>query len=382
MTLEKKLKENGHEVFIFTIDPETPDKLVSPNIIYFKGFTVPIKKINSYRLSLKTYFSVHIIKKYNLDVLHLQTEFSMGRLAILASRKYKIPMVYTLHTLYEDYLQYVSKTIDNHFHKGFLASLAKILIAPINKRAIIKIVPSRKTLSMISKYYINGDVRVVPTGLDLKFLVKKKISDTSLNDLRKKLGISDKDLVCLSLGRVSEEKSIDVLIRSFNEAYKKNPNLTLLIVGSGPSLENLKSLATSLEAKEKIKFTGFVKWQDIVPYYQLADCFLNASTTETQGLTYIESLACGTPIVVKQDEVLSDIVVEAENGFYFNDECELTNLLIKFSEDFSILRKMKNTTYNTVLKFDEDIFADNICKIYVDAIEKAKIKKRRFFTKI
>lgn len=375
MTLEKKLRELGHEVFIFTIDPKTEDKIISPNIIYFNGFTVPIKKLNSYRLALSSRIRVRILKEYHLDVLHLQTEFSMARYALVASKKYKIPLVYTLHTLYEDYLTYISKTIDEYFHKSFLASLAKILIAPINKQALIKIVPSRKTLAMISKYYIDGDVRVVPTGLDLTKFITRKKDNEYLKDLKKKLGINLDDIVYLYLGRISPEKSIDELIKAFSIAIKKNPNMTFLIVGDGNNLAELKELANKLAIPQnKIKFIGFIVWDEIVPYYQLADAFLNASITETQGLTYIEALACGTPIIVKYDEVLDDVVKEGVNGYFYYEEEELVNYLVKFSEDRTILANLKDKTYETITNYSDDIFAKRIEKIYEDAIKKAKKK--------
>lgn len=371
MTLERKLREKGHEVFIFTIDPKTKDKIVSPNIIYFSGFQVPLKKINSYRLALRSHMKVRIVKKYNLDVIHLQTEFSMARFALVASKRYKIPLVYTLHTLYEDYLSYISKTIDEHFHKSFLASLAKILIAPINKVASIKIVPSRKTLASISKYMIDGDVRVIPTGLDFKKLLGKKQDEDSLKTLKEKLNIPLTDIIYLYLGRISPEKSIDVLIKAFSKAYKINHNMTFLAVGDGAILNELKEEANKLEIpKDKIKFLGFIEWEDVVPYYQIADAFLNASISETQGLTYIESLACGTPIIVKYDEVLDNVVKEGINGFFYYEEEELVNYLVKFASDRSILAKLKNKTYETVLDFNDDIFVDRVYHVYEDAIRK------------
>ena len=375
MTLEKKLRELGHEVFIFTIDPKTKDKIISQNIIYFNGFTVPIKKLNSYRLALSSRIRIRILKEYHLDVLHLQTEFSMARYALVASKKYKIPLVYTLHTLYEDYLTYISKTIDEYFHKSFLASLAKILIAPINKQALIKIVPSRKTLAMISKYYIDGDVRVVPTGLDLKKFLDRKKDKEYLIDLKNKLGIPLDDIVYLYLGRISPEKSIDELIKAFSIAIKKNPNMTFLIVGDGSYLAELKELANKLAIpQDKIKFIGFIVWDEIVPYYQLADAFLNASVTETQGLTYIEALACGTPMIVKYDEVLDDVVKEGINGYFYYNEEELVNYLVKFADDRTILNSLKDRTYETITNYSDDIFAKRIVKIYEDAIKKAKKK--------
>ena len=137
----------------------------------------------------------------------------------------------------------------------------------------------------------------------------------------------------------------------------------------------IKELANKLAIPQnKIKFIGFIVWDEIVPYYQLADAFLNASITETQGLTYIEALACGTPIIVKYDEVLDDVVKEGVNGYFYYEEEALVNYLVKFAEDRTILADLKDKTYETITNYSDDIFAKRIEKIYEDAIKKAKKK--------
>lgn len=377
MTLESELKALGHEVYIFTtdLDERIPDQ---DNIVYFSGVKVPLESLKSFRLSFRLHVKVREIKKYNLDVIHVQTEFSMARLAILAAKKYHIPLVYTLHTLYEDYLQYISKTIDKHFHKKFLSSLAAILVAPINRQAIVKIVPTRKVLAHVGKYHLDGDIRVVPTGLDFNNLLKKKVSQVELDALKSEIGIPKENLVFLSIGRISEEKSLDIIIKAFANIDSKKASL--VIVGDGPALDSLKSLASSLNLDEKIFFLGFVEWDKIVKYYQLGDVFLNASTTETQGLTYLESLICGTPILVQKDECLEGILQEGRNGFYFNGENELIKTLEEIVANPAIIKELKDKTCETVENYTKENFASQVLSIYIGAIERSKVKTNKFFT--
>ncbi len=367
----------GHEVYIFTIETTEDDKIDSPYVIYFKGFTVPLKKLRTYKISIKARFEMHKVKKYNLDVIHVQTEFSMAKIAIAAAKHYHIPLVYTLHTLYEDYLSYFSKTMDEYFHKSLLASLTKLIIYPINKVANIKIVPTRKTLAVISKYHIDGDIRVIPTGIDFDYLINKKKDEAYINNLKEELNISKDDVVYLYLGRISSEKTIDELIDCFSDAYKINNNMTFIIIGDGSELDNLKEQAKNLNIPDdKIKFLGFIEWKDIVPYYQMADAFLNSSQTETQGLTYIEALVCGTPIIVKYDEILDDIVKEGQNGFFYYEKPELVNLLVRFANDKQYLRDLKNFSLDNISNYNAPNFAKNILKVYESSIiKKNKLKK-------
>ncbi len=378
MTLEKELRALGHEVFVFTLETDCEEVNNNPNIIQFKGITVPMKKLKSFKFSLKLHMKLKKVKEYNLDIIHINTEFTMARLGILASKKLHIPCVYTLHTLYEDYLRYVSATVDKYFHKPLLSGLAKMLVSPINKVAKIKIVPTRKVLTYISKYYIDGDVRVIPTGLDLDDLVNKKVDDSKILELKEKLGINNK-FVFVSIGRVSQEKSIDVLLKAYSKVASSNS--VLIIVGDGPAKEELEVLAKELGIDQYVKFLGFVEWEYIVSYYQVADVFLNASVTETQGLTYLESLAVGTPILVKRDDCLIDILKENVNGFYFDTVEDLSNYMSKLiSKDIDISH-IKNNTFDTIKQYSKEQFAKSILNVYEDAIKKQKDKKPGFFTK-
>ena len=155
-----------------------------------------------------------------------------------------------------------------------------------------------------------------------------------------------------------------------------------LVFWIGGSSFGVDSTTVALSVMIGMVLLGIIEWNDIVPYYQIADAFLNASTTETQGLTYIEALACGTPLIVKYDEVLDDIVKVGENGFYFNNDEELTNLLLKFTNDDLELSKLKDTTFKSIAKYDEDNFAKSIYNVYIDTIKKYKERKQHFFTKI
>ena len=376
-TLEHELIKLGHEVFIFTNDTDE-EVIDASNVVRFKGLKLPFKGLKSYKLAYLVRTKLKTVKKYKLDIIHIETEFSMAKMAVLASKKYKIPCVYTLHTLYEDYLQYISKTIDTYFHKPFLASLAKILIKPINKQAVIKIVPTRKVLAKINNYYINGDVRVVPTGIDFETLLKNKQPAEELAKLKQKLNINNK-LIFVYIGRLSEEKSINLLLDAY--AKVKNENTVFIIVGDGPSKEGLLKKCEELNlTDEDVKFLGFVKWEELTPYYEIGDCFLNASVTETQGLTYLESLACGTPILVQKDEALDGLLKEGMNGYFYDGYADLVNKLKLIINDSTIIKNLKNKTYESVKDYSKENYALKMLEIYQEAIKNKDRNNIKFIT--
>ena len=90
-----------------------------------------------------------------------------------------------------------------------------------------------------------------------------------------------------------------------------------MVVGGGPQLDELKEYHQKHPSASHVYFTGPKPAEEVPNYYHASDLFVSASMSETQGLTYIEGLAAGLPILVRKDDVLEDILIENVNGFSF-----------------------------------------------------------------
>ena len=101
----------------------------------------------------------------------------------------------------------------------------------------------------------------------------------------------------MSLSRVSYEKNIQAVIAALPDVLKVNPKVKLIVAGDGPYLDDLKKQAAKLGISDAVVFTGMIPPNETALYYKAADFFISASTSETQGLTYLESIASGTPII-------------------------------------------------------------------------------------
>lgn len=368
--LSKGLQAYGHEVFIFTYDfydkkCEDKPEIYKNNVVILESRKIYLKSLKDFRLSTATRDKIRIIKSYDLDVIHVHTEFSAGGLAAKASRALHIPLVHTFHTLYDDYLRYFSEFLDKHY-KWALRGLLNGFMKPINKRAIITIVPTKKVLELAPFYHIKGDVRVVPTGIDLSSFLEER--NEELTDFLKHKYHITKDFIFLFIGRVSEEKSLDKVIKCFANSCR-GLEAKLLIVGNGPALNSIKKLTVDLEIEKQVVFTGFIDWTNVSDYYKLGDCFVNASSSETQGLTYIESLASGLPILVQNDECLSDVLVQGKNGIGIDTEAELEEKMKEFVLNKEIVKELSLNTKNSVENYTEMCYARNVLKIYKQAIE-------------
>lgn len=368
--LKKGLNELGHEVYVFTFNLVSKDEYETDHIIYFDGFNIPIKALENFKLSAVHRKKLKIVEQYDLDIIHIHTEFSMGKLGVICGKKLNIPIVYTFHTLYEDYLPYFSRFLDKHCHKMLMRTLRRI-IHPITATSLIKIVPTTKVLNFTSKYGIEGDIRVVPSGIDLEPF-SAPLSYAELVSLREENGLDKDEFVFSSVGRVSKEKSLDKVVRAFAK-FSKTAKAKLLIVGDGPYHENIKKLVDKLGIASKVIFVGFVKWDEISKYYKIGNIIVNASITETQGLTNIEALASGRPLLVQKDECLADVVVNNYNGIYFDGIDDLVEKMHYCISHKEIFKDMEKNCINSVEKYSKLCYANSALEIYKEAIEKYKV---------
>lgn len=370
-TLEDELVKLGHEVYIITTKPEFSKSELNDRVLRLPG--LELKFLYGYVLGTPFQISAYnIIKSLELDIIHAHTEFSIGIFARICSRLLSIPLISTYHTTYEDYTHYV-----NLINSDIIDNMAKTVVAKLSKlygdSSIEVISPSEKTKEMLLRYDIRSDIHVIPTGLDLKRFNVNNRDINKVKEIRDEYGILDDELFVISLGRIAEEKSIDIIIDAFKYVKEDNIKAKLLIVGSGPEEDSLKKQVKALNLEDYVIFAG-KKPSEIVPSYYLAsDVFVSASLTETQGLTFIEALASGLPVFARPDDVLNELVFDGKTGFYFNTPKELSEKLksyIELNEEEKNI--IKYNAVNVVKPFNSEEFGKKVVNIYRIAIAKYK----------
>lgn len=361
LTLEKELRKKGHKVYIITTtDPDAPT--VEPNVLRIPS--VEFKPLPQYRLGML--YSSKIIKKIKrleLDIIHPQTEWGVGTFARFAAINLEIPLVHTYHTLYEYYTHYVTR--------GHFTVPAKKLAAAISKFYCEKcnalIVPTRKVEDILYSYDVDKDMNIIPTGIELDKFYRENYTDEEIRFMRENFGIKDTDFLCVYIGRIAKEKSIDVLIDMFSkitdETYK------FMIVGRGPVIEDLKEQAEKLGINDRVIFTGEVPHDKVPVYYQMGDVFLNASISETQGLTFVEAMAAKTPVNARYDLNLEDLLVKNEAGLVYKDEEEFINNIKLLKENKEFREKIIENAYNVSQDFTAEKFGDRVEAVYKKTIE-------------
>lgn len=318
LNLKEYLENQGHEVRVLTLS-NTISSYKSENVYYVGSLSA--RKIYPEARVTNILAKTHLrsIKKWEPDIIHSQCEFSTFVMAKSLSKMLNVPLVHTYHTVYEDYTHYFIKNkaagvkIVAKASKTF-ADMCQYIIAP-----------TKKTAKILESYNIDANkIAVIPTGI--------RIPDIYKEDLKDELDLDKDKKILLYLGRLAEEKNIEELIRFYEKL--KDSSIAFYIVGGGPYLNKLKAYSKSFS--KEINFVGMVEPSEVNKYYQAADIFTTASTSETQGLTYYEALSNGTVAICRDDNSLEGVIKDGFNGYRYHNFEEFNSYmnLVLDDEDF------------------------------------------------
>ena len=373
--LKKALERQGHEVYVVTANLESFKYEYNEEEKILKIPGIPTGIYDSRMTSIYPIQAVNKIKSWKLDVIHSQTEFAIGTFARLIAKQYNIPLVHTYHTMYEDYIYYITKGYFEKSSKKLVEYLTKFYC---DKTATELIVPTTKTYKLFKeKYKVEKNINIIPTGIDVERFFKENINQKELSMLRRTLQIDKKDFIILFVGRLGEEKNVEFLINSQKNLVKKHPNIKLIIVGDGPDKEKYEQLTRKLDLENNIIFTGKTSWDEMPYYYQVADIFATASKTETQGLTVIEAMASNVVPVCMKDEAFESMITDELNGLLFKNQEEYEDIILRLYDDSNELERLDKQARIQAESYSSKFYADKVLAVYQRAI-KEKEEENRF----
>lgn len=368
--LGNELRAMGHEVYVVTTYPgigkcrwnedHTVLQLAGPELPFLYGYvaTSPIH-LNAQEE----------IRKLNLDIIHAQTEFGVGLFARICAKVMKIPLVSTYHTTYEDYTHYI-----NFINSRTVDSIAKKAVAKLSQlygdSSMEVIAPSMKTKEMLIGYHVRREISVIPTGLKLDNFSMEHDNPAFTAKIRNEYGVKDGEKLIIYVGRLAEEKALDLVIRGFAKAKEEGIGVKLLIVGGGPDFDKLVSMTAELGIDDTVYLCGPKPSEEIADYYRSADAFISASLSETQGMTFIEALASSLPLFARKDEVLEELLKEGKTGWYFKDEetlCEKLKTFCDLNEEER--RAMQENCVSAASPYSSVTFGKRVEEVYLRTME-------------
>lgn len=377
--LKHALEKLGHEVYVVTANLENFKYSYDEKERVLKIPGIPTGIYDSRLTGIYPIKAIKKIKSWNLDVIHSQTEFAIGTFARIFGKQYGIPVVHTYHTMYDDYVHYITK---GYFTKPGIKLVEYLTKFYCDKTVTELIVPTKKAYDLFKeKYKVDRNIHIIPTGIEISRFYKENSKIQDIINLKRKLNINDTDFVILFVGRLAEEKNVEFLLESHEEIIKKHNNAKLLIVGDGPDINKYKELSIKYKIDNNTIFTGKVPWDDMPKYYQIADAFATASRSETQGLTVVEAMAAEIPVVCVDDDSFKIVVIDDLNGKLFKNKKEYVKIIDELIKDNKLLLRLGTQARISAEPYSSKYFAERVLEVYKKAVG-PNHKKKGFIEKL
>lgn len=304
------------------------------------------KKINKYMKKLE---KTSNIKKYTL--IHAHSLYSDGGVAYLLNKKYGVPYITAVRTTDLVFMERLP----------YLKNYGKRIIA--NAKKVVFITPDIR--KMAEQYlYKNSDFLVekgvvIPNGMDDYWHQNLSINYKILNE---------KNIRLIQVSRLNKRKHVDKTIKAVEILKKEGYNVSLHILGIGDKLGELKRLVKQLQLENEVNFVGFIaNKNDIKKYYNESDIFIMPSLGETFGLTYIEAMSQGLPIIGIKNTGVSGFFENGSVGYFidFPDAEMIAEAVKKIISNYSeisgnSIKAIQHFRWSSIISIYKEIYGKYI----------------------
>ena len=354
------LEKLGHEVYVFTFgDHEVVDD--EKNVIRTPG--VPLVDTGIY-LNLSYNRNARRLL-YTMDIAHVHHPFLSGSLALRYCVPRNIPVIFTNHTRYDLYAHAYLPHLPGQIGEAAL----KAYITPFYHACDLVIVPTPSMLNVLDSLGGPGlTVDVIPNGVDLA-----PFREITTPIHRAEFGFSESDVVAVYVGRLAPEKNLPFLIRAFYGVALTHDNVRLLVVGDGPEREHLEDRVKHMNISSKVHFTGMIDYLKIPAYLAASDILVNPSKSETFGLSNVEGMAAGLPVLGIDAPGTVDNIEDGGTGMISSDDVAVFSVkLALLATDHELRKRMGRQARQASEKYDIQTTTGLLLQHYERLVENAK----------
>lgn len=268
-----------------------------------------------------------VFAREQFDCIHVHHPMFIGNYALYLGRKYQIPVIYTYHTRYEEYLHYLRcfrvNDRSSFWKKGILSATQEVLIPAymrwFTNRCDLVFAPSEGMKKIVQDNGTRTPVSVFPTGLAEEFYIEDR---ERTREIRERYLDGKKYLMC-TVSRLENEKNPEFLLQGIARVKQiLGPDFLVMIIGEGSQKEVLRNLAEELEISDVVVFLGNLENEEVKAHLYASELFLYASKSETQGIVLAEAMAAGNPVVAVSASGVDDIVEDGVNGYRTKEDLE------------------------------------------------------------
>ena len=360
----ESFRKLGHKVLIVT--PETDKRLDDPDIEYVPAVKLPEGSRFYLPLPVPGYLNDRL-NRFKPDIFHSHHPFLLGDTALHAAEKYGAPLVYTNHTLYERYENYMP------FNSTTLTKLVMALSVGYANLCDRVIAPSESIAVILRERGVQQTISVIPTGIDID-----RYANGDGLMFRQSRHIPEDATVFGIISRIDAEKNIIFLGSVVSEYMRTNDNIWFLVVGDGDSASPLKKHFEEQGLANRLVMTGNLKGDELINAYHTLDVFVFASKTETQGIVLAEAMASGKPIIGLDAPGVRDIIRDKINGRLVKEETSAAFIeAFQWFEqlDSSVRKNLSEEALKSAAPYDIMTCASSVLELYTESINEGRFTK-------
>ncbi len=363
-SLKEGLEKLGHRVLIVCADPHTKHHYIENGILHCPSVTN--KRIYEYGVAAPLAPNrLKLLREFDPDVIHIHNEFGVGLSGVRYAKELDVPLLYTLHTMYEDYLYYIFPDKLIPFAQKAVKRYAKYLA----DRADMLLGPSAKVEEFFRDCEVQKEVHVLANPVELEMFDKANVDHAASGALKQSLHLSERDLILTFCGRLGKEKNVDLLLDYWKEGIDSHPDCKLLILGDGPERESFISHAKAIGVEDTVIFAGKIEHDKLPLYYDFCDLYVTASLSDTNSISMKEGLAMYLPVLSLTDKLNAGQVVDGVNGYNYDSGEELFSCIDRYrSMSESEQTALRRGARDSVAEADCVALAKRVLPIYAKAI--------------
>lgn len=367
-TFADEYRRLGHEVLV--VAPQLPGRTTKRAEAIVERVAA-VQNFNgsdfSVRLPLAATLSTRL-DEFEANVIHAHHPFLLGDTALRIATKRCVPVIFTHHTRYEDYVHYVP------FASPALRQAAIQLSTEYANLCDGVIAPSDSIAALIRRRGVTVPIAVVPTGIDTAAFAR---GDGTA--FRRRCRIPAKAFVVGHVGRLAPEKNLPFLAKAVTQFMRGRPDAWFLVVGGGPAEATLQEIARAAGVADRLVLAGSRTGQSLRDAYHAMDVFAFSSRSETQGLVVTEAMAAGLPVVALRAPGVREVVQHEQTGLLLpgaSGPAFFARQLARLHADRRALRQYGRAAQRAAAAFSREHCARQALAFY-DEVRRATRRERR-----
>ena len=359
-TLRRTLRERGHTVFVFAPGAPQPDD--DDDIYRLPALPFPRHPYHFARPFPRIPVDFGSL---DVEIVHCQHPFTVGRLGAETARKHNLPMVYTVHSLYDNMMASSKSPVMRRMGQPAARGVMRRFCA----RADIVIVPSQHTYDALRTDRVVARLVVVPSGVE-----PLPVHCDGRARIRQQLGLTDTMPLLLYVGRLGPEKRVELLLHAVASLKTRllpdaAADFRLAIVGDGQCRADLELLAAELDVMDRVYFVGAQPHEAVGDWYAAGDIFTLSSPAETQGLALIEAMNAGLPCIAVAMGGPREVVLHEQTGLLVPLDAEsFADAIAALLRDPQKRRKFAERGRVRARDYTPAMMTDGILAVYREAL--------------